>query len=197
MADKENGGKADALNCGLNRASSPLVCVIDADSIIDGEATLKLREEFWRDGNLVAAGGIVLPANGSLFQDGLLKELRFPRKVLPRMQLLEYLRAFLIVRIAWSQLNALLIIFGAFGLFDKETVIRCGGYRADTVGEDMELVVRLHVSCERRAGPTASGSSPKPFAGPRCRKPRRCCPTSGCAGNGGSWTASAFTAGCF
>ncbi|MEW6047169.1 MAG: glycosyltransferase family 2 protein, partial [Bacillota bacterium] len=144
VVDKENGGKADALNCGINMAGGSLVCAIDADSVIDSEALAKLREEFCRDGNLVAAGGLVLPANDSTIKAGKVGELRLPRKLLVRLQVLEYLRGFLVGRVAWSQLNALLIISGAFGLFDREAVVRCGGYRHDTVGEDMELVVRMH-----------------------------------------------------
>ncbi|SEO44553.1 glycosyltransferase family 2 protein [Aquisalimonas asiatica] len=144
VVDKANGGKADALNAGLNYASKPLFCAVDADSILQRDSLLRVVQPFMDDERTIAAGGTVRVANGSDVQGGFLVSAGLPRSLLARLQIVEYLRAFLFGRLGWSPLNALLIISGAFGLFDRDRVIAAGGYRTDCVGEDMELVVRLH-----------------------------------------------------
>jgi cellulose synthase/poly-beta-1,6-N-acetylglucosamine synthase-like glycosyltransferase len=144
VIDKENGGKADALNVGLRYARNPLVCAIDADTILDPGALSRLVWEFQSSPDTVATGGIVRVLNGSIVEDSTIVEIRTPKSFVANVQILEYLRAFLGARIAWSRLGMLLIISGAFGLFRRQAVIDAGGWDTETVGEDAELVLRLH-----------------------------------------------------
>ena len=144
VIDKANGGKADALNAGINAARHGLFCGVDADSILQRDSLLRVVQPFLEDERTIAAGGTVRIANGSEVRGGFLIRAGLPSNWLARFQIVEYLRAFLFGRLGWSPMNAVLIISGAFGLFDKERVMAVGGYRTDTVGEDMELVVRLH-----------------------------------------------------
>ncbi|HEY5992990.1 MAG TPA: glycosyltransferase [Gallionellaceae bacterium] len=144
VVDKENGGKADALNAGINAARYPLFCAVDADSILQRDSLQLIAQPFIEDARTIAAGGTVRVVNGCKVSGGFLGSVGLPRKILPMLQIVEYLRAFLFGRLGWSSLNAMLVISGAFGLFRKSSVIDVGGYRTDTVGEDMELVMRLH-----------------------------------------------------
>jgi cellulose synthase/poly-beta-1,6-N-acetylglucosamine synthase-like glycosyltransferase len=144
VVDKENGGKADALNVGINVARHGLFCAVDADSILQRDSLLRVVQPFIEDERTVAAGGTVRIANGSEVRGGFLVKSGLPTNLLARLQIVEYLRAFLFGRLGWSPVNGVLIISGAFGLFDRAKVEAVGGYRTDTVGEDMELVVRLH-----------------------------------------------------
>ncbi len=144
VIDKENGGKADSLNAGVNMSSYPLVCNIDADSLIDSEALLRIVEPFVNDWRVIAAGGTIRVANSCKVKNGQVKEVNLSNNFLVRMQVVEYLRAFLFGRVGWAAINSLLIISGAFGVFKKKHLIRAGGYNPDTVGEDMELVLRLN-----------------------------------------------------
>jgi cellulose synthase/poly-beta-1,6-N-acetylglucosamine synthase-like glycosyltransferase len=145
VLDKENGGKSDALNAGVNAAAHPYVCAIDADAILEQDSLLRIITPFVDDPELVAAaGGIVRVANGSVIESGRLVDFRLPSGHIARFQILEYFRAFLIGRLAFDSVNGVLIISGAFGVFKRELVEAVGGYARDTVGEDAELVVRLH-----------------------------------------------------
>ncbi len=145
VLDKVNGGKADALNAGINISANPLFCAIDADSVIEGNALLRVVRPFLeRPDETVAVGGMIRVANGCVINRGQVKSIGLPASNLARFQSVEYLRAFLFGRSGWSQLGALLIISGAFGLFKRQIVVDVGGYRADTVGEDIELVFRIH-----------------------------------------------------
>lgn len=144
VIDKENGGKADSLNAGINLANHPLFCGVDADSILERDSLQRVAKPFLRDPNVVATGGIVRVANGCEVQGGFLTKVGLPANLWALFQVVEYFRAFLFGRLGWSQLNAMLIISGAFGLFRKDVVIAAGGYRPKTIGEDMELVVRMH-----------------------------------------------------
>jgi len=145
VVDKVNGGKADALNAGINISRYPLMCAIDADSLIEGGALLRVTKPFLeRPEKTVAVGGIVRIANGCTIEAGRIVRVGLSRAWLPLIQTVEYLRAFLFGRSGWSALHSLLIISGAFGVFRKDVVIAVGGYRHETVGEDMELVVRMH-----------------------------------------------------
>lgn len=145
VVDKENGGKADALNVGLNFAQHPYVVCIDVDCILDKDSLLKLAKPFLESHGkrIIATGGVVRIANQCVIKNGRLVEINIPDLLLPRIQVLEYLRAFLLGRMAWGRLDGLLLISGAFGAFDKEIAILAGGYSTKTVGEDMELVVRM------------------------------------------------------
>ncbi|MFK9094115.1 glycosyltransferase [Bacillus salipaludis] len=145
LIDKENGGKADALNVGLNFSHYPYFCSLDGDSVLEQDAFLKVMKPII-DSNeeVIASGGSVRIANGCQIRNGIIQKIGLSDKPLVVMQIIEYLRAFLMGRIGLSRHNLLLIISGAFGVFSKNWVIAAGGYRTDTVGEDMELVVRIH-----------------------------------------------------
>lgn len=145
LVRKANGGKADALNAGINYSRKELVCMVDADSLLDPQALLNVARPFADDpGRALAAGGVVRVANGSRVERGRVTNLRMPRGWLARIQVVEYLRAFLIGRAGWSRLGGLLIISGAFGIFRKDVLLEVGGMATDCIGEDAELVVRLH-----------------------------------------------------
>jgi len=143
VVDKVNGGKADALNAGINVSRYPLFCAVDADSVIEKDALFRLVKPFLKYSNTIAVGGIVRIANGCDIQRGIVKETGIPKKLIEKFQIVEYLRAFLTSRVGWQRINALLIISGAFGLFSKSAVKEVGGYKI-TIGEDMELTVRMH-----------------------------------------------------
>jgi cellulose synthase/poly-beta-1,6-N-acetylglucosamine synthase-like glycosyltransferase len=154
VLDKDNGGKADALNAGINFAEYPLVCAIDADSVLEQDALVKAAMPFLDDPvGTVATGGLVRVANGCRIERGRVMEAGLPRTAWPMFQVVEYLRAFFGARTGWSAVNGLLIVSGAFGLFRKDAVIAAGGYNTETVGEDMELVVRLHRTMRERRRP--------------------------------------------
>jgi cellulose synthase/poly-beta-1,6-N-acetylglucosamine synthase-like glycosyltransferase len=145
VIDKENGRKADAANAGIGFARTPLVCVIDADSIIETDGLLRAAEPFMNDdGRLVAVGGTIRIANGCEVEGGSIRKIGIDKALVPRFQVVEYLRAFLSFRVANSYTGTLMLISGAFGMFRRDTLIEVGGYRHDTVGEDLELVVRIH-----------------------------------------------------
>lgn len=150
VIDKENGGKADALNAGINAARHQLFCAVDADSILQRDSLQLIAQPFVEDAHTIAAGGTVRVVNGCRAAGGVLTSVELPHKLLSRLQIVEYLRAFLFGRLGWSPLNAMLVISGAFGLFRRSSVIEVDGYRSDTVGEDMELVMRLHRWYRRR-----------------------------------------------
>lgn len=143
VVDKDNGGKADSLNAGIDHSLYPLFCAVDADSILQRDSLSKVVQPFMEDPLCVASGGTVRVANGCEVKSGFLVRVGLPKRLLPLIQIVEYLRAFLFGRLGWDPLNGLLIISGAFGLFKRSTVVAAGGYRTDTVGEDMELVLRL------------------------------------------------------
>jgi cellulose synthase/poly-beta-1,6-N-acetylglucosamine synthase-like glycosyltransferase len=168
VVDKENGGKSDALNAALNHCRTPVFCTIDADSILESDALLRAIRPFLEDERVVGVGGIVRVVNGSVVEGGRVREVRLPRAWLPLLQVVEYLRAFLSARVAWSELNASLIISGAFGVFRRDLVVQAGGYATDTVGEDMELVVRLHKLCRSRGFRPRIVFIPDPVAWTEC-----------------------------
>src|SRR6201997_346015 len=146
VVDKEPGGsKADAVNAGLNAATSPYVCIVDADSVLEREALLRIMLPVVQNpGCVVAVGGIIRVLNGSEIAKGNLRRVRLPRKSIEVIQVIEYLRAFLIGREAGGQGNMLMIISGAFGVFRTDLVRAIGGYRPNAIGEDFDLVARLH-----------------------------------------------------
>ncbi len=144
--DKENGGKADALNVGVNISRSDLFLAIDVDCIIEHDAILRMVKPFLEEeGNrkVIAAGGVIRIANSCEIEEGRIVKVNFPKNIWAKFQVLEYFRAFTLGRMAWSRANGLLIISGAFGLFDRKLVLAVNGYDPTTVGEDFELVVRL------------------------------------------------------
>jgi cellulose synthase/poly-beta-1,6-N-acetylglucosamine synthase-like glycosyltransferase len=165
VVDKVNGGKADALNVGVNIASKDYIVCIDVDCVLEQDALLKMVKPFMEQTNekVIASGGVVRIANSCVIEDGKLVKVHLPKEYLPRLQTLEYIRAFLLGRMAWSRLNGLMLISGAFGAFDKEIVIKCGGYDHNTVGEDMELVVRMRRYMEEQKQPYRVTYIPDPL----------------------------------
>ncbi len=144
VVDKENGGKADALNAGINVASSKYITSIDVDCILEEDALIKMIKPFLQTNKkVIATGGVIRIANSCEVTNGKITKVNVPKSLLARVQVVEYLRAFLLGRMAWSRMDGLLLISGAFGMFDREIVIKCGAYSTKTVGEDMELLVRM------------------------------------------------------
>lgn len=146
VVDKENGGKADAINVGTNVCATEYFACIDVDCIIDQDAFLRLVEPIMKGGKkkVGAVGGIVWLTNDADIKSGKVMKIRAPKSYIARIQVVEYFRAFLLGRPAWAGSNGMLLISGAFGIFDRETVLKVGGYDHSTVGEDMELIMRMH-----------------------------------------------------
>ena len=144
VIDKENGGKADSLNAAINASRFPLVIAVDADTLIEPDALLRLTRPFLLGRKIAAVGGTVRVANSCTVKDGRVADARVPRRFLPGIQVVEYLRAFLFGRLGWNRLGGSLVISGAFGLFRKEYLLAIGGYRLESIVEDMDLVIRLH-----------------------------------------------------
>ncbi len=163
VVDKMNGGKADALNVGLNFSKKDLVACIDVDCIIEPDALLKMVKPFLESKEVIASGGVVRIANSCVIEEGRLIEVKLPQSLVARTQVLEYIRAFLLGRMAWSKLNGLLLISGAFGLFKREIALKAGGYNHNTVGEDMELVVRMRRYMEENKQPYTVAYIPDPL----------------------------------
>jgi cellulose synthase/poly-beta-1,6-N-acetylglucosamine synthase-like glycosyltransferase len=151
VLDKDNGGKADSLNAAINASRWPLVIAVDADTLIEPDALLRLTRPFLLGRQVAAVGGTVRVVNSCTVKDGRVVDARVPHRFLPGVQVVEYLRAFLFGRLGWNRLGGNLIISGAFGLFRKDYLLAIGGYRGDSIVEDFDLVVRLHRYL-RRAG---------------------------------------------
>lgn len=144
VVDKVNGGKADAINAGINVAKYPLITVIDADSILERDCLLKIAQPFIENDNVIAVGGTIRIANGCEVKKGHLINVGLSKNWLARFQVVEYLRAFLFGRTGFDAINGILIISGAFSCFKRDAVVEIGGYRSGSIGEDMEIVMRLH-----------------------------------------------------
>ena len=163
VIDKENGGKADALNAALNSSRYPLFCSVDADSFLERQSLRRVVLPFIEDSKTVAVGGTVRIANGCQVEDGCVVAPGLPSGLLPLLQIVEYLRAFLFGRMGWAQINSLLVVSGAFGLFHRATVVEVGGYSRGTIGEDMELTVRIHHHMRRLKQPYRITFVPEPI----------------------------------
>jgi cellulose synthase/poly-beta-1,6-N-acetylglucosamine synthase-like glycosyltransferase len=168
VLDKENGGKADSLNAAINASRFPLVIAVDADTLIEPDALLRLTRPFLLGRQIAAVGGTVRVANDCTVADGRVTDARVARKAIPGIQVVEYLRAFLFGRLGWNRLGGNLIISGAFGLFRKEYVMAVNGYRTTSIVEDLDLVVRMHRYLRSKKIRTRCRSSPTPWRGPRC-----------------------------
>lgn len=148
------GRRSDALNVALNHARHPLVCMVDADSLLETEALLQVSRPFVEDpDNVVATGGVIRAANGALTDRGTMLEPRLSRRWVVRVQVLEYLRSFLLGRTGWADAQALLIISGAFGLFRRDIVLEVGGMDRRSLAEDAELVVTIQEHLRRNRRP--------------------------------------------
>jgi cellulose synthase/poly-beta-1,6-N-acetylglucosamine synthase-like glycosyltransferase len=163
VAEKANGGKADAVNAGINLARYPLVAPVDSDCLLDAQAILRATRNFVKDDSVIAVGGTVRPLNGATVVGGRATALHMPRRWIERLQIVEYARAFFLGRAGWSRMGALLIISGAFGIFRRDAVLRVGGFWTETLGEDMELVMRLHKTFARSGLPYRIVFSPDPI----------------------------------
>ena len=145
VVDKVNGGKADAQNAGINVCRAPVFCVIDGDSILEPDALMRTAQPFIDDPErVIAVGGTIRIANGSRIDSGRVTEVRLPSKIIPLFQVVEYLRAFLMARLAWSHINTLMLVSGAFGVFRRAEVVAAGGFTKGSMGEDLDLVIKLH-----------------------------------------------------
>jgi len=164
VVDKENGGKADSLNAAINASRFPLVIAVDADTLIEPDAMLRLTRPFLLGRHIAAVGGTVRVANSCAVAHGRVTDARVPRRFLPGVQVVEYLRAFLFGRLGWNRLGGNLIISGAFGLFRKDYLLAIGGYRTESVVEDMDVVVRLHRHLLRHRIPYEMPFIPDPVA---------------------------------
>lgn len=142
--DKENGGKADALNAGINAAKGELVASVDADSLLDKDSLRRVVATFLENPGTIAVGGMVRIVNGCTVENGQVTSVGLSSNLLVNLQTVEYLRAFILGRLSWSEIRTLMLISGAFGVFDRQALLEMGGYESETVGEDFELVVRVH-----------------------------------------------------
>jgi len=147
LVRKKNGGKGDALNMGINVSRFPYFLCLDADSMLQRDSLERIVQPVMEDDDVVAVGGLIRAAQCVRMKDGEVLEYRLPWNPLTAMQVMEYDRSFLASRILLDAFNGNLIISGAFGLFNKEVVVAAGGYDSHTLGEDMELVVKLHLYC--------------------------------------------------
>jgi len=165
VIDKENGGKADALNAGINVSSMEIISCIDVDCILSHESLTRMVRPFMEETNrkVIAVGGAIGIANNCDVKDGTVTTYRIPKSFLGRFQVIEYFRAFLMGRMAWTRVNGLMLISGAFGFFNRELVLKVGGYFPKTVGEDMELVVRMRRYMEEQKIPYKVGFVPDPL----------------------------------
>jgi len=163
VVDKENGGKSDALNAGINLSRCPLFCCMDADSILTKDSLGIAVRPFLEDPTTICVGASIRVVNGCTVEGGVLTHRTLPSNWYALCQTVEYLRAFLFGRVGWVPLNAVLIISGAFGIFHKEEVVKAGGYRHDTIGEDMELIVRLHRTLRKARQPYKITFVPDPI----------------------------------
>jgi cellulose synthase/poly-beta-1,6-N-acetylglucosamine synthase-like glycosyltransferase len=163
VVDKQSGGsKGDACNAGINAASGALVLVIDADTVLEADSLTRATLPFLEDASTVAVGGYVAIANGCLIEHGRVVDVRMPHSWLARFQIVDYMRSFLIFRLACASRNAVTIISGAFGLFLKSAVIEVGGYDRTAIGEDMDLTLRLQRFYRERGRPIRIGFAPLP-----------------------------------
>lgn len=150
VLDKVNGGKSDALNAAINFSKYPLICCVDCDSILDAKGLTRVATPFFEDPErTVAVGGVIRLANDTYIEHGRVVQTTIPWRWLPMVQIVEYLRAFLIGRMGWDYIGCNTIISGAFGLFDKSVVVAVGGYDPNTIGEDFELLLRIHLYAKK------------------------------------------------
>jgi cellulose synthase/poly-beta-1,6-N-acetylglucosamine synthase-like glycosyltransferase len=164
VIDKENGGcKADAVNAGFNAASGVLVLVIDADTVLEPDALSRAALPFLEDSTTIAVGAYVAIANGCRIEHGSITEVALPRSWLARFQIIEYMRSFLLFRLACASRNGVTLISGAFGLFRRDAAIEVGGYDPTAIGEDMDLTIRLQMFYRSRRQPSRIAFVPLPM----------------------------------
>ncbi len=154
VVDKENGGKADALNCGINYSIHPLVCCVDSDSIFDETGLIQMALPFFEHPDrMIAVGGTIRVGNNVTIENGKVKDIKVGWDYFSLIQIVEYLRAYLVGRMGWDYINANTIISGAFGLFKKKAIIDVNGYSRGTIGEDLELLLKMHMHYRKNGTP--------------------------------------------
>ncbi len=168
VVDKENGGKADALNAGINYCRTPFFCAMDADTVLEPDALIRIVYPFLEERHTIAVGGIIRILNGCSIKGNRVAHVSLPKNFWAQLQILEYLRAFLAGRMSWNLLGGSLIVSGAFGMFRHSAVMEAGGYDVETVGEDMELVTRLHRMYLESDRPYLIRFVPDPVAWTQC-----------------------------
>lgn len=197
VVDKDNGGKADAQNAGINVSRAPLFCVIDADSILEPDALLRAVHPFVDDPvRTIAVGGTIRIANGSEVSGGRVSNVRLPRKLLPLLQIVEYLRAFLMARLAWSRINTLMLVSGAFGIFRRREAVEVGALQKAQWARILILSSSCIATCGTTTAITGLNLFRSPFAGPRRPDPLTFSAGSGRAGSGDHWKCFSATAQC-
>lgn len=168
LIDKENGGKADALNVGVNHCRTPLVCMLDGDSLLNGDALHRSVRPFLEDATTIAAGGTIAIVNDCTVRHGRVTNVRMPHRWTARFQVLEYVRAFSSSRVGWDAVRALPLISGAFGMFRREAVVAVGGLSHGLVGEDFELTLKLHRHYRERGLPYRIAFAPDAVSWTEC-----------------------------
>jgi len=162
VIDKENGGKADAQNAGANVARYPYVGAVDSDSLLSHDSMRKLMARFSAAPDTVGVGGIVRISNGCRIEHGNIADVRLPSTLIENIQVVEYLRAFLYGRMGWSHLNILMIISGAFGVFRQDVLARVGGWNSKALGEDIDVVLKIHRLIHEERLPLRLSFAPDP-----------------------------------
>ena len=168
VVDKENGGKADAMNAGLCYCRTPLFAALDADGLLERDALIRVVRPFLEDRRTIATGGTIRIINGCSVENGAITDVRLPSSFLARLQVLEYLRAFLAGRVGRNFIRATILISGAFGVFRRDLVVDAGGYAAGSLGEDLELILKLHRHCTAHGIPYRIDYVPDPVAWTQC-----------------------------
>ncbi len=163
LVDKDNGGKSDALNCGINLAIYPLVCCMDGDSLLENDSLLRVSKPFLDRPRVVASTGVIRPLNGCTLTPAGIRGIHLPDQWLPRFQIVEYLRAFLFGRMGLASFKSLFIVSGAFGIFRRDLILELGGFSTKTIGEDLELVVRMHRHLREKGVPYEVALVPDPI----------------------------------
>ena len=145
---------------------------------------------------MVATGGAIRAVNGSRVVYGRIVRVGCRRRGCPRIQVVEYLRAFLLGRTGWSRLGALILISGAFGMFRRDVVVEVGGLDPDSIGEDFELVMRIHKQARDQRRDYRVEFVPEPVSWTEVPVTAGCCAASGGGGTAGSGRRCGRTAGC-
>ncbi|OGN63361.1 MAG: hypothetical protein A3E80_02895 [Chlamydiae bacterium RIFCSPHIGHO2_12_FULL_49_9] len=152
VIQKENGGREDAINAGINASTAPFFIGIDADSFIEPDAINRLMQHLLTKRNICAMGGTLCIVNGCTVKKGKITEAKLPPSFLGTMQVVEYIKTFFFGRTGWNKLGGSPLISGGFGLFNKQAVIEVGGLKKMLAG-DLELTVLLHKHMHEKKEP--------------------------------------------
>ena len=164
VIDKENGQRADAINAGINFCRAPFFCATDADGLLERDALIRVVRPFLEDNRTMASGGSIRILNGCLVESSIVQKVRLPRNFVAQFQALEYIRSFLAGRVGWDELQIMFLVSGAFGLWKRSLVVELGGLATHSVGEDLELTVRIHRHCREHDIPYRVSFVPDPVA---------------------------------